>query len=455
MKTVYFIGIKGVGMTALAQVYHSRGYRVLGSDVETYFHTQQVLDEHEIFYYQEFSSQNLPQEVDQVIVSSAYYSAAGLSDNVEVQECQRQGIPLQTYSQALGEVSRDFYTLAVTGSHGKTTTSAWLGYALQELGNNPYVLVGSQVPDFGGNARIGNNRSVYCVLEADDYQNHFLDLAPQAEIILNIDYDHPDFFPNEQTYISSYIDFIHLLPEKRLVILCGDDPIIKDHILTNHELYSKYQLITYGYQKHNIMQLMDDNTIWHEQEKLGSLHSALLGKHNRLNALAVVSMVYWLGYEMEDVLPALESFQGTKRRLEYYGQHSSGAQVFDDYAHHPQEIQATLSALREKYPHQRLVCLFQPHTFSRTKTFLEQFAQSFSQADKVYLAPIYGSAREEQGTVSIQDLATAMKKFHSSVEVYSLDQPTDTIFSTFTKDTIFITLGAGNVWTVAQKSINT
>jgi UDP-N-acetylmuramate--alanine ligase len=449
---IYFVGIKGVGMTALAQVLQARGYQVAGSDTEEIFMTDTILHNANIPIYSPFDIQNIPETIEYAVVSGAYYQKGIDSPNPEVQALLARNIPLLTYSEALGKLSADFrYSLSVAGSHGKTTTSALLAYTLEQLGVDPFAVIGSVVPQFEGNARIGNKDSEYLVMEADEYQNHFLDSIPSAVIILNIDYDHPDFFPTPELYYQAFITLINRLSPESPLIINGDDTIIMDRIIPHIDNPNR-NMITFGVGNHNDIRLNEENYVTVDSIQYGPLELLLPGQHNRMNSLSVIGLLSSLGYEVSAIMSAMKSFKGTKRRLEYIKTTQKGAIVIDDYAHHPKEITASLQAVRERYPDRTIHCIFQPHTFSRTEALIEEFAQALDNADNIYLLPIYASARESVGTVSTQDIVNNMQ--NTSAYVYENHQQIlEKIRDIEHKNSVIVTMGAGDIWKITQNMI--
>lgn len=448
---IYFVGIKGVGMTALAQVMKAKGFPIIGSDAAEVFMTDLVLQNSNITVLTPFSVSNIPNSIDYAVVSGAYYVEGVKSTNVEVVELIRKKVKILTYSQALGNFSNQFpNTVAVAGSHGKTTTSALLTYALIEFGVDPFGVIGSVVPQFGGNANIGSANSQYLVIEADEYQNHFLDLNIGAGIILNIDYDHPDFFHTPEDYYKAFIAFINKIPLDKPIIINGDD----DTILTKVLPYIKYpdrEFITFGLRTNNDVTLDKDKNVVVKGVVHKPLELSIPGNHNRLNALSCISLLYKLGFDVNQSIKALTGFKGTQRRLEYKG--SNAKFIFiDDYAHHPTEILAGIQALRETYPNYKIHCIFQPHTFSRTSLLLKDFALALSQADYIYLLPIYGSARENIASVSSAD----MLKFFTNEKVKTYDS-FDTLKSDLDKingtENVIVTMGAGDVWKITKNMV--
>ena len=449
---VYLVGIKGVGMTALAQVLQAKGIQVMGSDVAEVFMTDVVLDRARIPVKSPFHIDNIPSEIEYAVVSGAYYLEEKEPTNPEVIELLSRNVPLYTYSQALGNISKQFdYTIAVAGSHGKTTTSALLTFALQELNQNPFGVIGSVVPQFGGNARIGDENSKYLVVEADEYQNHFLDLDIGGLIILNVDYDHPDFFKTPDIYYQAFVNVIDNLPSDKPLIINGDDKNIAQYILPNIKDKNR-KMIKFGFNRDNDITLDENNNVIIEKIKYNQLTLAIAGEHNRLNALSCIALLYSRGFDINESIKALVGFHGTQRRLEYKGITQDGVIIIDDYAHHPTEIMAGLQALREKYPHHSIHCVFQPHTFSRTQALLQEFGKALSEADYIYLLPIYASAREQKGIITSTDILPFIH--NKNITIYE----TESVLISDLKqiqgpETIIVTMGAGDVWKITQNMV--
>lgn len=449
---VYLVGIKGVGMTALAQVLQAKGIQVMGSDSAEVFMTDVVLAGSHITVKSPFDIANIPPKIEYAVVSGAYYIEGKEPTNPEVIELLSRNIPIFTYSQALGNIARQFdYTIAVAGSHGKTTTSALLTFALQELKQNPFGIIGSVVPQFGGNARIGDENSTYLVVEADEYQNHFLDLDINALIILNIDYDHPDFFASPDIYYQAFINVINQLSPDQTLIINGDDTIIAEHILPFIN-YPSDTIIRFGLKEDNDIRLDTENRVIINGNTYSQLTLSIAGEHNRLNALSCLALLYTRGFDINESIQALTGFHGTQRRLEYKGITEKAVIIIDDYAHHPTEIKAGLQALREKYPHSSIHCVFQPHTFSRTQVLLQEFGKALSEADYIYLLPIYASAREQAGIVKSSDIFPFIQ--NKNITLY---EDKSELISDLEQiqgpDSIIVTMGAGDVWKITQNML--
>ena len=447
---IYFVGIKGVGMTALAQVLQAQGMKVMGSDIAETFMTDKVLAQAHISVKSPFHQDNIPQDIQYAVISGAYYQKDKTPTNPEVIELLSRNIPIFTYSEALGKVSELFATtIAVAGSHGKTTTSALLTYTLQELNQNPFGVIGSFVPQFNGNACIGDTQSQYLVVEADEYQNHFLDLNIQCLIILNVDYDHPDYFPTPQLYYQAFIQAIHKLPIHKPLIINGDDETIKTHILPFIE--KDRMIITFGLHSHNDITLNDQYEVSVKGVSYPKIDLLIPGNHNRCNALAVIAVLDYLGLDIHQGIKKMKQFRGTQRRLEYKGVSKNGATLIDDYAHHPTEISAGIQALREAYPQHTLHCVFQPHTFSRTESLLQEFGKALSQADNVYILPIYGSAREEIGTITSEDILPFINNTHT--RLYSDIALLLSDVEILKEKDVMVTMGAGDVWKIINNML--
>ncbi len=451
-KRIYFIGLKGVGMTALAQILQARGQTVWGSDTTEKFFTDEVLKRSQIEVREGFAASHLDRAMDLVIRSTAYGD-----DNIEVRAAQEKKLPILTYPEALGEITRQYKSLAVAGSHGKTTTAALLAHVLQTAGLAPLALVGSEVTQFKGNALLGSGELF--VFEADEYQNKFQHYSPQGIILTSVDWDHPDFYKTPADYGAAFVEFLKKLPADGFVIACYDDDNVKQAVAAAN--LKPEQIVTYGltagYWQLNRMWLEEGR--WHfsvnqGEEYAGAFYWRLIGGHNVANALAVMACARRLGVDLEVIRQALMSFEGTKRRFEIKGKLNNQATLVDDYAHHPAEIVATLKAARAFYPYKNIRVVFHPHTFSRTQVLLADFAASFAAADEVIVLDIYSSAREQIGGVSSLDLVEEIKKRHSKVEYKpTVAAAADYLSETMGRSDLVITMGAGDVWKVGDELI--
>jgi len=451
-KRIYFIGLKGVGMTALAQLLKSRGVQVWGSDTEEQFFTDKVLAAAGIECEVGFSAKHLDRPIDLVIRSSAYSD-----DQVEVKAAKEKKIPVLSYAEALGELAGEYKSVAVCGSHGKTTISAMLAHVLKQANLSPSAIVGSAVPQFGGNALVGSGELL--VFEADEYQNKLQYFSPQSVILTSIDWDHPDFFPSADDYFATFVTFLKKIPTDGFVVACYDSDNVKEAV--DKAGLSPEQILTYGLTdgRLQMVRMWLDEGRWHfsatdGEEYLGEFWLKLVGSHNVANALAVIACARRLGVDLEAIRTGLASFEGTARRFENKGKLTNGITVVDDYAHHPGEIKATLKAARAFYPYKNIRCVFQPHTFSRTQALLADFGKSFAETDEVIVLDTYTSAREKTGEVTSVQLVEEIKKNHTNV-IYkpTISEAVNYLMETTNRNNLVLTMGAGDVWQVGDKLI--
>ncbi len=449
IKKVYVIGIKGSGVVALVEILTAMKIEVTGSDTHEKFFTEEVLKKIGIKYFEEFSPKNIPDDVDLIIYSTAYNE----ENNSEFREAKSRELPMVSYPEMLGLLFNEKYGIAVCGTHGKTTTSAMLAEIMKYAGADPTAVIGSRVRQWGSNALSGKGE--YFVIEADEFQNKFRYYDPKAVILTSIDYDHPDYYKNFSEYKQAFFDFVAKIPRAGFLVVWGDSAdtndvacgcqceIIKYGFMADNDLIAK---------NHYFQGLHQEFDAWFLDKSLGHFEINLPGKHNVLNALSVISVCHKLRMDMEKVREALKNFQGTSRRFEIVGERN-GAILIDDYGHHPEEIKATLKAAREIYPEKNIIAVFHPHSYSRTEALLHDFAQSFDSADQVIVLDIYGSAREESGNVSSEDLVKLINKYNYGKAEYV---PTIKEAVEFLKDRVggndvVLAIGAGNVNEVAEE----
>lgn len=453
LKKVYVIGIKGSGVVGVVEILKAKGIKVTGSDTTEKFFTDAVLKKNQIQYYEGFSVENIPEDIDLVVYSTSY----NVGNNVEFREVMKRKMPMLSYPELLAQIFNERYGVAICGTHGKTTTSAFLANTLKELGADPSAAIGSRVINWEGNALCGMGEIF--VMEADEYQNKLARYNPHGVILTSCDYDHPDFFPDFEAYKKAFKDFVARIPKIGFLVVCGD---AVDTLEISGS--ANCEVITYGfsndcdYRITNI-ELKKENEIPSQQfevmrgeKNLGKFEIQLIGKHNALNAVAVIAVCHKLNFSAEKIRRALKIFRGTARRFELIGERN-GAILIDDYGHHPDEIKATLSAARGLYPEKNIWAVFHPHTFTRTKALLQEFSQSFSDANKVIILDIYGSAREVQGGVSSLDLVNLINTYdHNKAEhIPTIDGAVEQLKGVIGKNDVVIAIGAGNVWEVADK----
>lgn len=485
---IYLIGIKGVGMTMLAQFLSSQGHHVSGSDINDSFLTDKVLKKEKIKVMHPFSETNIPVHPDMIIYSSAFNA----DNNPELAKIRNsknlfKNIPILSYAEALGQVFNDHAGIAVCGSHGKTTTSAWLGYVLMKAGKKPNVLVGSRVPQFNGSSLKGS--SPYLIAEVDEYQNKLKYFQPVGVVLNNIDYDHPDFFKSEAQYVKVFADFIKKIPASGFLVVNSRDAqsqrikkycrarihsydlvpnaetfIEAEGVIKTDSDYLAYDLrMKNGYQIFKITYRSVKTTKKERIESLlglGEFKIRLWGEHNVLNAVAVVVASLELGVPLEQIRGGLALFTGTERRAQILGKYR-GATIVDDYAHHPTEIAATLKGLRAHYPQANIITVFHPHTFTRTKAFFTDFTKSFALADELIVLDIYGSARESAswrtGEVSGRQLAAAVDKYNKKIKrtqsvkyLGSMPEVTTYLRRRLSSKDVLLLMGAGDVFRVGE-----
>jgi len=449
IKKVYIIGIKGSGVVGVAQILNQKGKEVLGSDTQEKFFTDEILKEEGIQYFEKFSPSNVPADADLVIYSTAYNE----ENNVEFKKAKEEGFLMASYPEVLGALFEEKYGIAVAGTHGKTTTSALLAHVLEKCGTDPSAVIGSRVTKWQGSALAGQGE--YFVIEADEYQNKFQYYNPKAIILTSLDFDHPDFFADFREYKKVFIDFVMKLPAGGFLVVWGDSTDTLE-VATN----CKAKVISYGLGPENDFRISNIQTTSKEQffevslknKFLGKFKINLFGKHNVLNATAVIATCHRLGMDLEKVREALGNFQGTARRFEYIGE-QNGAILIDDYGHHPEELKATLKAAREIYPEKNIWAVFHPHSFSRTEALLQDFSQSFADANKVIVLDIYGSARENKGNISSEDLVKLINKYDrdKAQHIATIPEVVEFLQDKIGENDVVITIGAGNVFEVAQK----
>jgi UDP-N-acetylmuramate--alanine ligase len=463
-KQIHMVGIKGVGMTALAQILKSRGKKISGSDTTEKFFTDQVLKKLRIPFKEGFKASNLPRNADLVIYSTAFNP----QDHPELTAAKKRKLPLMSYPQALSDLFNRELGVAVSGTHGKTTTSALIAESLKFLGLNPTAVIGSRVASWQTNAIPG--RSPFFVIEADEHQNKIALYRPWSLVLTNIDYDHPDFYPNPENYYQAFKKWVGKwqqakCPLPKIGVFNGNDPKSK-RLLKELGLKKSPDLLvlTVGKGKGNNIRLRANyefDISGPGQKNISvKIKTKLLGAHNQYNLASALAFVVGLNtiasslglspIPMSKIASSFRSFSGTERRMQLVGRRGKVA-VYDDYAHHPAEIKAALSSIKGSFPRHELFVIFQPHTFTRTRTFLKEFASALKIADMIGLLPVYGSARENQGETTSLDIAQLINK--KSCQNFASPKECLDFLSKypFAKPTILVTMGAGDGWQVGRK----
>ncbi|MCE1251990.1 MAG: UDP-N-acetylmuramate--L-alanine ligase [Anaerolineae bacterium] len=403
MEHIHLIGIGGTGLSAIARLLLERGYRVSGSDRAASTFTDALIESGATVYIGH-KAENIS-GADVVVRSSAV-----TEDNPEVVAARAASIPVYKRSEFLGKLLAGFTSMAVAGTHGKTTTTAMLAWALEGAGVSPSYIIGGISKNLGNNARAG--KGFYFVIEADEYDGMFLGLNPDWAIVTNMEHDHPDCYPTPEEYTHAFSAFVARVKPNGGLFICGDESSLS--VLPAY-LPAAAKAFTYGLNSGNTYQAgaikLDDNgnchfSLLYKGEALVNISLPVPGEHNIRNALAVLGVCHQSGMDLNRVAAALAGFSGTGRRFDIAGT-VGGITLIDDYGHHPTEIKATLQAARSRYGSRRIWAVWQPHTYSRTQTLFKNFIEAFSDADRVVVTEIY-AAREASTGFSANQLVNAM-----------------------------------------------
>jgi len=449
---IYIIGIEGGGTSALARLLKSLGKEVVGVDEGDHFFSP-LLKEKEITVYDHFDANHLSDDFDLIIHSSAFTSENNQEVKIALEKYPEKTI---TYTKAVALLFNDYENnVAICGTHGKTTVSAWLTWVLEQGGKKPSAIIGAKSKQLGGNSLVG--LSDIFVLEADEYQNKLQNYNPKMIVLNNAEYDHPDFFKNETEYQQVFVDFVQRLPEDGKLIVNMDNPGAKQ---VSKQCQTK--IVDYGKSDDSQFQIRDIKIKNGKQSfvlgNLGEFTISLAGEHNLYNASAVILTAKALGLETEEIRKHLQTFLGTERRLEKVGEYQ-GAIILDDFAHHPTEIRATLDGVKQLYPTERIVAVFHPHTFTRTEALFEEFAKSFEllgQNDELIILDIYGSAREKQGGVSSQELAARIKEVNNEIKavknISTIEECEEYLRQErkLSSNDLLLLIGAGDLWKIGK-----
>ncbi len=420
-KQIWFIGIKGTGMASLALVLNDLGFNVAGSDIKKYTFTQEPLKKAGI-EVKEFSANNIKNSGQIIVKGNAFKD-----DNVEVKTCENKNITWQSYPDTVEEIIKMHTSIGVSGTHGKTSTTGLLAHVLGEAAPTSYLI--------GDGEGKGVKDSRFFVYEADEYRRHFLAYHPDYQIMTNIDFDHPDYFKDQADYTSAFQTAADQT-RKGLFVWGGNERLRK--------LHSDIPKYTYGFEDNDDFQAVNIKrttkgssfTVVNHGKKVGEFEIHLFGDHNILNTTAVIAVAYTEKIPVADIKKGLLTYQGAKRR--FSEKDFGDINIIDDYAHHPTEMKATIQAARQKFPQKKLVVVFQPHTFSRTKKYAQDFEKILRDVDKAYVTPIYASAREASGDISSSDL---VGKIPGS-EVIDLDNIADLAQN---RNSVIVFMGAGDI----------
>jgi len=440
IKHIHFVGIGGSGMSGIAEVLLKLGYEVTGSDLNQNAEATRLQGNGAVVYIG-----HAPRNIDgaDVVVTSTAISKS----NVEVIEAQKKGIPVIPRIEMLAEIARLKYTIAISGTHGKTTTTSMVGQVLKQAGLDPTVVVGGRLKAVGTGGVLGTGD--YLVAEADESDGSFLKLSPTIAIVTNIDNDHLDYYKTQQRLLESFVSFASHIPFYGICYLCREDPGVRKILPKLRRRFA-----TYGFSEGCDLRavkpvLNEEGTrfdVVFKKKRLGSVRLTVPGLHNVLNALAAVAVGLHLDIAFEEIALALSQFEGVGRRLEIKGE-AQGITVVDDYGHHPTEIKATLAAVRTRWPKRRIVVIFQPHRFTRTKLLAKEFAAALQGADRLYLMPIYPAGEKPIAGVSSKIIGRGLKGKHWVLwETGDMRRLAQELKS----GDLLLTLGAGDVWKVGE-----
>jgi UDP-N-acetylmuramate--alanine ligase len=441
---IHFVGVGGIGMSGIAEVLLNLGYAVSGSDLKESETTRRLAT---LGGQMEkgHAAENV-RDVDVVVISSAVRR-----DNPEVVEARRKKIPVIPRAEMLAELMRLKYGVAIAGSHGKTTTTSMAAHLLAHAGLDPTAVVGGKVNGFGSNAKLG--KGDYMVVEADESDGSFLRIPPAIAIVTNVDPEHLDHWKTAEALRRGFVDFVNRVPFYGLAILCIDHPGVQALLPDVEKRY-----VTYG-ESHQADYRAADIELsghavrfdaWRRQDPLGRFEVAMVGRHNALNALSVIALGDEMGIPTDVTRKGLSTFQGVQRRFTVRGE-AGGVTVVDDYGHHPAEVKATLQGAREAFK-RRVVCVFQPHRYTRTRDLMADFACAFNDADVLLLTDIYAAGEDPIPGASAANLADAIRAFgHRDVTLVPRAELARTARERVHAGDLVLTLGAGDVTQVGPE----
>lgn len=448
-ERVHFIGIGGAGMSGLARILLELGHRVSGSDLARTQITER-LELQGATCYIGHAAENVG-EAQLVVISTAIKK-----DNPELIQAQNKGIPIIHRGDMLALLMKRQLGIAVAGAHGKTTTTSMLALVLEKNDLDPTIVIGGELNDIGGNAKLG--RGKYLVAEADESDGSFLKLDPGAVVITNVEDDHLDYYGTVEEVKKAFKKFINKVPGNGLAVVCLDDPGAR-------EVSADFpgNVVYYGIQRQDADYTLRNlylngsasrGDVYYRNKRLGVLELKVPGLHNFSNALAVIAVSLWAGLEFESITGALKEFKGAGRRFQLLGE-VGGIRVVDDYAHHPSEIKATLKAARQ-VSKGRVISVFQPHRYTRTSLLRERFGNAFSDADVIIVNDIYGAGEQPIEGVSARLIVDSIEKNEKRPVTYlpTREEIVDYLVDFARPGDLILTLGAGNIWTAGVDLVN-
>jgi UDP-N-acetylmuramate--alanine ligase len=445
---VHCVGIGGIGLSAIAEILLSRSVCVSGSDTNESEITDRLIEKGATVYLGH-REKNIG-DADIVV-----YSSAVSRENPELVAAEKKGVPLMTRAELLGDLMEGASNgIAVAGAHGKTTTTSMISLILKNAGKNPTILVGGNLTEIGGNVRVGGDE--YFITEACEYMDSFLALAPKYAVILNIDSDHLDYFKDIDHIVRSFDTFANLVPEDGAVFAFDANPFVSGIIKKLQR-----RCVTFGFNEACDFRAyeiafgtegMPSFCVSEHGEQVGCVRLSIPGEHNIANALAAIACCLTMGLERDVVISTLEAFTGTQRRFDILGLTTKGVKIVDDYAHHPTEIAATITAARN-VPHNNMWVLFQPHTYTRTMALHDDFVNALLAADRVVLADVYAAREKNIHNISSESIMEKMKEADPWKDVcYFPDfrEIVKFVLNNATEGDLVITMGAGDIYKVGE-----
>lgn len=448
-ERIHLIGIGGIGMSGIASLLLNLGYEVSGSDVKDSATISELRSQGA-----EIKVGHQAENVE--VADLVVFSSAIPEDNPELLRAKEKGLPVLQRAEMVARLMTRQKGIAISGTHGKTTTTAMVATVLEKNGLDPTVLVGGELDLIAGNAKLGTGD--YFVTEADESDGSLLFMDPEIGVVTNIEVDHLDYYNSKEEIKQTFIQFLNKLPSTGKGIVCLDDAEISS-MLTEVDS----ELMTYGLTKRTDLRakeivldkLGSKSTIYWQGKRLGELNLNVPGKHNLANALVAIGIGLHIGLEFEEISTGLKEFGGVKRRFERKGQYRK-AMIVDDYAHHPTELEATLNAA-QNMGFERIIAVFQPHRYTRTKFLMEEFSRAFDDADEIIITDIYSAGEDPISGVSAEKLIELIKQstFVKAKFIPELEEVYEYLKGTVKSGDLVLTLGAGDIWKVGEKLVET
>lgn len=456
IKKIHFIGIGGIGLSAIAKLMIWRDKKISGSDCQESEITE-MLKKSGAKIFIGHNEKNIDKKIDLVACTLAINK-----DNPEIQEAKRLNIPILIYPEFLGLLTKDKFGIAVCGTHGKSTVTSMISLIFESAGLDPTVVVGSKVPKFNGNVRIG--KSEYFIYEACEYQRSFLNYSPKVIVLNNIELDHTDYYKNIKDYENAFEEFIKHLKDDGFLIV---NEKVKSEKKKKKSQNSKLRVLSFGTDKETDLHatniqfdpgITKFSVVYNKRkntENLGEFSLKIPGMFNVYNALAAISVALLVGIDVEIIKKTLGNFKNIWRRFEYIGELNK-AKIYSDYAHHPTEVKSTIDGVKKFFPNKRIVVIFQPHQRNRTRNLFQDFIKSFDNADLIILNEIFDVAGREEikdQNISSLDLANKIKKRSKNKTVLfgkNLEKTKKLILKNIKKDDIVLIMGAGDIYKIIK-----